>query len=73
MAPDKLTAFEESLLSLAPTVLSYLKTPIPVVRLRSLVGQVVRNPSDFVLVLDILFVLGSIEVDFATGDVSRVD
>ena len=73
LAPDKFTAFDESLLSLAPSVLSYLRAPMPVVSLRELCEKVVRNPSDFVLVLDILFVLGSIEVDFKTGEISRVD
>lgn len=73
LSPDKFTAFDESLLSLAPSVLSNLRTPMSVFSLRDLCLKVVRNPSDFVLVLDILFVLGTIEVDFITGEISRVD
>jgi hypothetical protein len=73
LAPDKLTTFDESLLSITPSVLSYLKTPMSVLSLRELCQKVVRDPSDFVLLLDILFVLGAIEVDFNTGEISRVD
>lgn len=73
LAPDKFTAFDESVLSIAPDVLRHLRAPMPVVTLRELCRKIVRDPSDFVLVLDVLFVLAVIEVDFKTGDISRVD
>jgi hypothetical protein len=71
LAPDKFTTFDESLLSMVPDVLSHLRTPMAVTRLRQQCHKVVRDPADFVLVLDILFVLGVIEVDFQTGEISR--
>lgn len=71
LAPDKFTAFGESLLSKAPDVLGHLGDPMHVITLRQLCRKAVSDPADFVCVLDILFVLGVIEVDFQTGVISR--
>jgi len=73
LTPDKFTAFEESLLSAAPEVLNKIEAPMPVTRLRQKCKTIVRVTADFVLVLDVLFALGAIEVDFQTGEISRVD
>jgi len=71
ISPDKFTGFDDSLLALAPRVLERLSSPMPLSRLRRECRRVVSSTIDFVVIIDVLFLLDAVDVDMKTGEICR--
>lgn len=68
--PNKAIRLEESALSRASTILR-VETPISLVELFEEVSDEFDSPQQFMLALDLLFVLGKINLDMDTGIVTN--
>lgn len=71
--PNKVVSLEDSALSLLPLVLELGPAPIPVTSLYQEVADDFESADQFLLALDLLFVLDRIDVDMTTGIVRYVD
>jgi hypothetical protein len=72
IVPDKFTQFEESVLGNMEVVLNEIENPIAIIDLYKKVKKKVVELDKFVLILDTLFVLDLIIVDFNTEMVTLV-
>lgn len=62
--PNKLYSYKNSTLALVPTVLKELKSgPLPVIDLYKKVKPILNDPTDFISVLDCLYVLRAAEIN----------
>jgi hypothetical protein len=70
--PNKIVSLEESALSLMPVVLERGPSSTPLADLYEEVADSFESVDQFLLTLDLLFILERIDVDLITGVVSYV-
>ncbi len=71
--PNKVVSLEDSALSLTPLILKLGPAPIAVGQIYEELADSFESPDQFILALDLLFVLLRIDVDMTTGVVTYVD
>ncbi len=71
--PNKVVSFDESALSLMPYLLQRGPAPISIASLYEDASDDFDGVDQFLLTLDLLFILGRISVDMDSGVVSYVD
>ena len=70
IAPNKAIAVGESALGKAPSILQVGAAPIDLLRLYESVASEFDGIDQFLLTLDVLYVLGRIDIDLATRTVT---
>lgn len=70
IVPNKLIALSDSVLSKLPTLLGEGPAPIDILTLYDAVRQDVESIDQFLLAIDVLYILGRIDVDPATRAVT---
>jgi len=70
IAPNKVVTLRESALSLAPVIMAEGPHDISLTDLYDRVVQTAEGLEQFMLAIDVLFVLGKLSVDLDTGVVS---
>lgn len=68
--PNKVVSLEQSALSLTPVILELGPSPISVAQAYEEVGDEFESIDQFLLALDLLFAIGRIDVDMASGIIS---
>jgi hypothetical protein len=71
--PNKVVSFDESVLSLLPNLLQRGPAPISLASLYEEASAEFESVDQFLLTLDLLFILERISVDMESGVVSYVD
>lgn len=71
IVPTKFTPLDESALGKTPILLQAFDEPISVDRLYKLVGHQFEDVGEFLLSLDILYVLSSIRLDITAGIIEK--
>ncbi|MES1950545.1 hypothetical protein S4A8_06788 [Salinisphaera sp. S4-8] len=71
IAPTKFTSLDDSLLGKSPKLLQAFDSPISAHSLYKLVERQFEDAGEFLLTLDVLYVLGAIRLDAATGMVEK--
>lgn len=69
ITPNKVVALEASALGLAPVILEQGPQPMDLLRLWGFVSTEFESIDHFLLTLDVLYVLGRVDVDFQTRTV----
>jgi hypothetical protein len=70
ITPNKLISLDESVLSMLGTVLDSLNGSTPIKDLFGRVAEQFESIEQFLLAIDVLYVLGSIDVDLEEGIIS---
>jgi len=63
IVPNKFTTLDRSLLAKGPKILETLKEALSLEELYTKLAASFEDPGEFVLAMDVLFVLGRIEID----------
>lgn len=71
IVPTKFTSLDESALGKSPILLQAFNDPISVHSLYKKVERQFEDVGEFLFALDVLYVLGSIHLDTATGMVEK--
>lgn len=71
IVPTKFTPLDESALGKSPILLQALDDPITAHSLYKLVERKFEDVGEFLFALDVLYVLGAIRLDTATGMVEK--
>lgn len=72
IVPNKIVTLENSALGLATIILDQGPNPIGLLNLYDKVSTNFESIDQFILTLDLLYVLGSIDLDYQTGIISYV-
>lgn len=67
ISPNKVVSLEGSALGLAPLVLAQGPSPILIADLYKLVKKSFESIDQFLLTIDVLYVLGRVSIDFNAG------
>lgn len=73
ITPNKVVPLERSALGLARVLLEDARNSESILELQERTSRHFESIDQFILTVDVLFVLGRISVDFATGRISSVD
>lgn len=71
ITPGKFVRFGESTLNHLALVLAAVDIPIPLTELFAATSKHFNGPGEFIYAMDVLYVLGAVEVDLNTKVVSR--
>lgn len=71
IVPTKFTSLDESILGKVPAILQALDGAVSIHELYRLVERRFEDASEFLYAIDVLYVLGAIHVDSATGVVQK--
>ena len=71
IVPTKFTSLDKSALGKSPIVLQAFDRPVSAHSLYKLVDRQFEDVGEFLFTLDVLYVLGSIRLDTATGLVEK--
>ncbi len=72
ITPNKVVSIEKSALGLVSTILNQGPAPLKLLNLYQNVSKNFESIDQFLLAIDLLFVLGRIEVNFQTGVIHYV-
>lgn len=72
ITPNKFVSFDESVLSQLDTILDPTVDADSVRDLYHSVASHFETAEDFLLALDVLYILGRVDIDMATGTIARV-
>ena len=73
IVPNKVVSLKDSALGLATEILKAGPDSVPVVDLYNDLARKFESLDQFIVTLDLLYVLGRIEMDFESGVVTYVD
>lgn len=73
ITPNKFISFDESVLSKLDTILNIESDDIEIGRLYEMTHKKFDGVDQFIYAIDVLYILGRIEVDFATRTVKYVN
>jgi hypothetical protein len=73
ITPNKVITLRESALGKTPMILRAKGAQVNLASLYRMVGKEFESIDQFLLTLDVLYVLGRIDIDFATGMVTYAD
>lgn len=71
--PNKVITLRESALGRTPTILREKSSQANLVSLYDKIGKEFESIDQFLLTIDVLYILGQIDVDLSTGVVNYVD
>ncbi|GAB6910110.1 conserved hypothetical protein [Desulfosarcina cetonica] len=72
ITPNKVVSIENSALGLVSTIIEQGPDPLGLVKLYHIVSKNFESIDQFLLAIDLLFVLGCIDLDAQTGEVNYV-